>query len=312
MQAYLLTGTSGPASLHLSDIPAPSIGPDEVLVRVRALSLNPVDVKTSHGTAVYNAIAANSPLILGWDISGEVTEVGANVSHFQPGDEVFGMVNFPGHGRAYADYVAAPASHLARKPAAVSHEDAVAATLAALTAWQVLAKANVQPGQRVLVHAAAGGVGHYAVQLAKEMGAYVIGTASTAKGDFVRSLGADEVVDYTQVRFEEEVPPVDVVLDPIGGENLLRSLTVVKPGGRLISIVGGITPELTARAQAQGVAATALLVASSGTDQTALAERLADGRLRSHVAATFPFAQLTDALRQIETGKTQGKIVVAL
>jgi NADPH:quinone reductase-like Zn-dependent oxidoreductase len=312
MKAFTLTGTNGPSSLSLTDIATATAGPDEVLVRVKAISLNPVDFKASYGKAVYAMIAAETPLILGWDISGEVTEVGANVTRFQPGDEVFGMVNFPGHGRAYAEYVAAPASHLAHKPAAISHEEAAAATLAALTAWQVLTKANVRPGQRVLIHAAAGGVGHYAVQLAKERGAYVIGTASTAKGDFVRSLGADEHVDYTQVHFEGAVQPVDLVLDSIGGDNLARSLTVLRPGGNLISIVGGITPELVERAQAQGVTAAALLVASNGEDQTALAERLADGRLRSHIAATFPFAQLPDAMRQVEGGKTQGKVIVTL
>ncbi|WP_046242573.1 NADP-dependent oxidoreductase [Hymenobacter terrenus] len=312
MQAYTLTDTTGPAALHLTEVPTPTIGPDEVLVRTKALSLNPVDFKTSYGTAVYGAIKQHSPLILGWDISGEVTQVGAGVTTFQPGDEVFGMVNFPGHGRAYAEYVAAPASHLAHKPASVRHEDAAAATLAALTAWQVLAKAGLRPGQRVLIHAAAGGVGHYAVQLAKELGAYVIATSSAAKRDFVLALGADEHVDYTQVRFEGVVAPVDLVIESIVGDNLARSLEVVKPGGSLISIIGGLTPELTERAQTIGIEAQALLVASNGQDQTAIAERLADGRLRSHVSLTLPFAQLPDALRQVEAGKTQGKVIVTL
>ena len=309
MQAYLLQGTSGSSSLHLADTATPTPGPNEVLVENKALSINPVDFKTARGGAMYNAITADAPTIVGWDISGEVTQVGAGVTQFKPGDAVFGMVNFPGHGRAYAEYVAAPASHLAHKPAGVRHEDAVAATLAALTAWQVLAKANVQAGQRVLIHAAAGGVGHYAVQLAKERGAYVIGTASPGKVDFVRSLGADEVVDYTSVKFEDAVAPVDFVLDSIGGDNLARSLQIVKSGGRLTSIVG-ISPELIAQAKGQGVEAYNVLVASSGSDQTALAERLADGRLRSHVVRTFPFAELPAALREVEGGKTQGKVVV--
>ena len=310
MQAYTLTGTSGLTDLHLTGLPTPTPGPDEVLLRTIALSLNPVDVKTSYGKGAYGFIKDESPLIPGWDVVGEVTAVGANITAFQPGDVVFGMVNFPGHGRVYAEYVAAPAHHLARKPAQVTDADAVAATLAALTAWQVLAKAQVQPGQRVLIHAAAGGVGHYAVQLAKERGAYVIGTASPGKVDFVRTLGADEVVDYTQGHFEDAVAPVDLVLDSIGGDHLARSLRIVKPGGVLISIVGGITPALTARAQAQDVAVHNLLVASNGPDQAALAERLADDRLRSHVSRTYPFAQLPDALREVEGGKTLGKIVV--
>lgn len=312
MQAFTLSDTTGPSALQLTDVAMPTVGPHEVLVRVRAISLNPVDYKTAYGTGAYGFIKEESPLIPGWDISGEITEVGADVRQFEPGDAVFGMVNFPGHGRAYAEYVVAPADQLAHKPAGISHEDAVAATLAALTAWQVLiSKANLQPGQRVLIHAAGGGVGNYAVQIAKERGAYVLGTASTTKRDFVLSLGADEHIDYTEVRFEDIIQPVDLVLDPIGGEHLERSLTVVKPGGSLISIVG-IKPELVERAKAKGIQAYAYLVASSGTDQTAIADRLADGRIRSHVSQTFPFAQLPDALRVVESGKTQGKVVVTL
>lgn len=159
MQAYALTTTDGPAALRLTNLPTPTPGPDEVLLRTTALSLNPVDVKTSYGKGVYGLLKDESPLILGWDVVGEVVAVGASVTTFQPGDVAFGMVNFPGAGRTYAEYVAAPAAHLAHKPAQVTEAEAVAATLAALTAWQVLVQARVQPGQRVLIHAAAGGVG---------------------------------------------------------------------------------------------------------------------------------------------------------
>lgn len=312
MEAFILTDTIGPTALQLADVATPSVGPNEVLVRVRAISINPVDYKTTHGTGAYGFIKAESPLIPGWDISGVITEVGADVRQFELDDAVFGMVNFPGHGRAYAEYVVAPADQLAHKPLGISHEDAVAATLAALTAWQVLiTKANLQPGHRVLIHAAGGGVGNYAVQIAKERGAYVIGTASTTKRDFVLSLGTDEHIDYTQKRFEDVIQPVDLVLDSIGGEHLKRSLTVVKPGGSLISIVG-VEPELVERAKASDVQAYAYLVASNGTDQRAIAERLADGRIRSYVSQTFPFAQLPDALRTVEHGKTQGKVIVLL
>lgn len=310
MQAFILTGTNGPDSLQLADVPTPTPGSTDVLVRVKAISINPVDYKTARGKAMWSQLSAQPPVIDGWDIAGEVTEVGNQVSDFKPGDAVFGMVNFPGAGRAYAEYVAAPASHLAHQPANVPVEDAVAATLAALTAWQVLQKAGIQAGQRVLVHAAAGGVGHYVVQLAKERGAYVIGTASTPKLNFVRSLGADEVIDYTQGPFEDVVQPVDFIFDPVGGENPMRSLGVLKPGGKLITIAGGITPELTEQAKTRNIDASPLMVASNGDDQAAIAERLADGRLHSHVSQTFPFAQLPDALRQVESGKTQGKIVV--
>jgi NADPH:quinone reductase-like Zn-dependent oxidoreductase len=313
MNAFILTGTTGPDSLQTTTLPTPTIGAAEVLVQVKAIGLNPVDVKTTHGKGVYGRLKDEQPLIPGWDISGIVTEIGADVTAFKPGDEVFGMVNFPGHGRAYAEYVAAPAAHLAYKPAAISHEEAAAATLAALTAWQgLVTKANVQAGQRVLIHAAAGGVGHFAVQLAKSLGAYVIGTSSAAKRDFVLSLGTDEHVDYTQARFEDAVQPVDMVLDTIGGDNMVRSLDVVKPGGTLISIPSGLSPDITERAAAKGINGYFFLVSSSGADMQQIAERLADGRLKAHVSQALPFAELPAALRLVEGGKTQGKVVVAL
>jgi NADPH:quinone reductase-like Zn-dependent oxidoreductase len=313
MNVFILTGTTGPDSLQTSALPTPTIGAAEVLVQVKAISLNPVDVKTTYGKGVYGRLKDEQPLIPGWDISGIVTEVGAEVTTFKPGDEVFGMVNFPGHGRAYAEYVTAPAAHLALKPAAISHEEAAAATLAALTAWQALVtKANVQAGQRVLIHAAAGGVGHFAVQLAKELGAYVIGTSSAAKRDFVLSLGADEHIDYTQIRFEDAVQPVDMVFDTIGGDNMVRSLGVVKPGGTLISIPSGLSPDITERATAKGVHGYFFLVSSDGADMQHIAERLANGRLKAHVSQALPFAELPSALRLVESGKTQGKVVVAL
>lgn len=207
--------------------------------------------------------------------------------------------------------MAAPAAQFTFRPATSSYEEAAAATLAAQTAWQALAPANLQPSQRVLIHAA-GGVGHYAVQLAKEHGAYVISTASGANHDFVLSLGADEHVDYTQVNFEDVVAPVDFVLDALGGDNVRRSLLIVKPGGVLASLRGGFTPELKARAQAQQVQTVGVSVAASGPEQHALAKRLATGRLRSHIGGTYAFAELVDAVRAVEGGKTQGKVVVIL
>ena len=311
MKAFILTGNNGPDSLQLTEVGKPPVRAGEVLVRVTAISLNPVDYKTAKGQAMWTKISEHPPVIGGWDIAGEVAETGDDITQFKTGDAVFGMVNFPGAGRAYAEYVAAPAAHLACKPAHVGKEEAVAATLAAQTAWQVLDKAAVESGQRVLIHAAAGGVGHFAVQLAKLRGAYVIGTASAGKLDFVRSLGADEVIDYTRVRFEEAVQPVHFVFDPIGKENSGRSFSIIKPGGKLICIVG-LSPELAAEAEQKDIDAQAYLVASSGSDQAAVAGLLAGGKLKAHVSQTFPFSQLPDAMRQIATGKTQGKIVVTV
>lgn len=161
MKAYLLQEPGAPENLRLEEIEKPTPQKNELLVKVRAISVNPVVTKTQEGKSLYNTLKETPPVILGWDISGEVVAVGEAVSFFQPGDEVFGMVNFPGHGRAYAEYVVAPEAHLAHKPINVPHHEAAAATLAALTAWQVLVQeAKIQPGQQVLIHAAAGGVGH--------------------------------------------------------------------------------------------------------------------------------------------------------
>ncbi|THH39743.1 NADP-dependent oxidoreductase [Neolewinella litorea] len=311
MRAYTLTSPDGPDGLTLRDLPDPTPGAHEVSLEVRAISLNPVDFKTGRGKALYGSLQTQENLILGWDVSGLVREVGADVTAFRPGDAVFGMVNFPGHGRAYATHVVAPAAHLAQKPEGISHAEAAAATLAALTAWQNLYElADVQAGQRVLVHAAGGGVGHFAVQLARERGAYVIGTSSGSKRDFVLELGADEHVDYEQQRFEDVLEPVDLVLDSLGPEHLLRSLQIVKPGGRLMTIAAGLSDTLQERAEWKTVALNHHLVKSNGEQMAAIAARLADGRLRAHVSQTYSFEQLPSALRELEGGKAQGKIVV--
>jgi NADPH:quinone reductase-like Zn-dependent oxidoreductase len=312
MNAFILTDPTGPAGLQATTLPAPTPAAGEVLLRVRALSINPVDVKTTEGKGVYGRIKDQAPLIPGWDVAGVVEAVGAGVTALQPGDEAFGMINFPGHGRAYAELVTAPATHLVRKPAGLSFEEAAAATLAPLTAWQgLVTRANLQPGQRVLIHAAAGGVGHYAVQLAKHLGAHVVATASAGKLDFVRSLGADEVIDYQLQPFEQATAPVDVVFDTVAGDTQLRSLAVLRPGGMLVSILG-LTPDTPARAAERGVTAQAMLVNSDEPGMAELAELLGRGVLRSHVSLTVPFAELPRALEQVQSGRTQGKVVVVL
>jgi NADPH:quinone reductase-like Zn-dependent oxidoreductase len=313
MKAIILKEPGGPENLVITDVPVPEVKEGEVLVKVKAISINPVDIKTRKGLGLYTKLKEDGPVILGWDIAGEVVEVGKGVTTLEEGDEVFGMVNFPGHGRAYAEYVVAPANHLAEKSELITPQEAVAGTLAALTAWQVLIdEAKVQPGEKVLIHAAAGGVGHYAVQIAKYLGAYVIGTASDANYDFVKELGADEFVDYTQGPFEEMIQDVDVVFDTVGGPNPLRSLDVLKEGGRLVAIAGGITDELKQKAEKKNIKATAYLVHSNGDDMEQIAELLEAGTLKSHVSKEFAFEQIAEAHKQIETGKTRGKIVVML
>lgn len=310
MKAIVLKDFGAVDQLVLSDLAMPAVSAGEVLVEVKAISINPVDVKTRAGKGMAAELKAYYPIILGWDISGIVRESGSSL--FQPGDAVFGMVNFPGHGKAYAEYVAVPADQLALKPSNISFEEAAAATLAPLTVWQVMIYyAKVQPGQRVLIHAAAGGVGHYAVQLAKHLGAYVIGTSSAANKDFVLELGADEHIDYQAVAFEKVVSEVDLVLDAVGGDIVDRSLDVVKKGGTLISITSR-SEELPEKAKAKGINGYFILVKSSGEDMRQLAGLLEKGILRSHVSQVFPFTDMGKAHLQVESGRTRGKAVVRL
>lgn len=313
MKAILLNEAGGVDKLILSDIAEPSIGHDEVLIDVKAVSINPVDVKTRAGRGLWGRLKDLHPLILGWDLSGTVVKVGSGVTQFHQGDDVFGMVNFPGHGKSYAARVAAPAHHLALKPVNITHGQAAAATLAALTAYQTMVKhAKVLAGQRVLIHAAAGGVGHFAVQLAKYLGAYVIGTSSAANRDFVFALGADEHIDYRARRFEDAVSNIDFVLDMLGGDIIPRSLEVMKRGGTIISIPTGLNAEVTALAEAKGIHGSFILVQSSGDDMRVIANLLERGVLKPHVSASFPFERMGDAHLQIESGRTVGKVVLTL
>ncbi|MET9563610.1 NADP-dependent oxidoreductase [Streptomyces tauricus] len=287
------------------EIPQP--GPSEVLVRVHAAGLNPTDWKHRAN----GGFLKKPPFVLGWDVSGVVEAVGLGVAVHKPGDEVFGMLPYPYGVGAHAEYVIAPARALARKPAEVDHTQAGALPLAALTAWQALVDtADVRPGQRVLIHAAAGGVGHLAVQIAKERGAYVIGTASAGKHEFLRGLGADELVDYRETDFAEAVRDVDVVLDTIGGDYRSRSLRTLRPGGLLVSILVSGTTELAEEAEGLGVRAVEMLVEADQAGMSAIAGLVAAGSLRATIAETFPLAEAAKAHALGDTGRTVGKLVL--
>lgn len=250
MRAITQDTFGGPDVLRLADVARPEPLPTEVLVRVHAAGVNPVDWKTREGGGMAGVLG-EPPFVLGWDVSGVVEAVGFGVHTLEVGDEVYGMPWFPRQAGAYAEYVTAPARQFVRKPSTIGHDLAAAVPLAGLTAWQALADAaRVEPGQRVLIHAAAGGVGHFAVQFAKHLGAYVIGTAREAKHDWLRSLGADELVDYTAVRFEDAVKDVDVVIDLIGDgveETSTRSLETLRPGGTLVAVPSGVSPNWSPR-----------------------------------------------------------------
>jgi NADPH:quinone reductase-like Zn-dependent oxidoreductase len=308
MKAIILKEFGGVEQLQVSELPMPGIVDGEVLVNVKAISINPVDTKARAGKALAELLKGENPIILGWDISGVVKESTSPL--FTEGDDVFGMIRFPGHGKAYAEYVAAPAEHLALKPENVTHEQAAAATLAPLTAWQAFSDyGRLRPGQRVLIHAAAGGVGHYAVQIARHIGAFVVATASAENKDFVLSLGANEFIDYKTQRFEEVAKDIDFVLDTVGAENADRSLAVLRQGVTLISIAG-MTDTTKEKAKARGIFALGMHVQSAGEDMQHISQLLEEGEIRSEIAKVFRFAQMGDAHLQVETGRTRGKVVV--
>ncbi len=318
MRAITLKENGGIENLRFSEIERPKPNHGEVLVKVKAISINPVDAGVRRDKATLQRMLrpkeGEDTFILGWDISGVVEEAGSNVTEFEKGDEVFGMVNFPGNGRAYAEYVAAPANQLALKPKNVSHEEAAAATLAALTAWQgLVTNAKIEKGDKVLVHAAGGGVGHYAVQIAKSFGAHVIATGSSSKKDFVMKLGADEFIDYTAEKFEDKVKDADIVLDSISDpDHLLRSIAATKEGGKVVSIKSNFGDVHLNAAKARGLQTFRILVESNGEDMKQIAKLLGEGKVRSHVSARYKFEDFPKSHEQIETGKTMGKIVVVV
>ncbi|MFJ5774556.1 NADP-dependent oxidoreductase [Streptomyces sp. NPDC093094] len=309
MRAVSQDAHGAPEVLHQVVLPRPAPAPGQILVAVRAAGLNPTDWK--HRAS--GLFLGRLPLVLGWDVSGVVEAVGFGVTIFKPGDEVFGMLPYPHGVGSHAEYVTGPARAFAHKPAGIDHVRAGALPLAALTAYQALVDtAAVRAGGRVLIHAAAGGVGHLAVQIAKSRGAHVIGTASAPKHDFVRSLGADEVIDYRTTDFRDVVQDVDMVLDPLSGETRTHSLDVLRPGGVLVSLLPGTDPDESAKAAARRVRVETLLVEADHTGMNAVAGLVASGSLHVHVEAVFPLADAAKAHALGESGRTTGKIVLTV
>ena len=309
MKAIILKDFGNADNLVKAEIPIPIVMENEVLVKVKAIGINPVDIKTRNGKSLARSLKDFDPIILGWDISGIVTDTGKSVTSFKEGDAVFGMINFPGHGKAYAEYVTAPESHLALKPSNISHTEAAGACLAALTAWQVL-KQHTNSGYRILIHSAAGGVGHYAVQMAKHLGAWVSGTSSGKNRDFVLGLGADKHIDYENTRFEEVLKDLDFVLDTIGGDYIDRSLKVLKAGGKIVCIPTVSAENIAEKAVQEGKTGLKFLVSSNGNDMNEISYLLEKKIIKSYISKTFSLDEIPDAHRQIESGKTKGKIVV--
>ncbi len=310
MHAVSQRSFGGPEVLELVETDRPEPGPGEVLVRVRAAGVNPADWKIRSGDV---RRFGEPPFTLGLDLSGVVEAVGAEVTRFRTGDLVFGNA-FPPHG-AYAQYAVTSEKWLAAVPRGMDHVHAAAIPTVGLTAWQPLTRvASLSAGQRVLVHGAAGGIGHLAVQIAKARGAYVIGTARAGKHAFLRDLGADEVIDYTRVDFSEAVRNVDVVLDPIAGDYGPRSLDVLAPGGTLIDVRGTGPDRSTVReqAEARGLRFVEFGFTPSGTDLASIAELAEDGVLRASVEKVLPLREAGEAHRLSEAGRVKGKIVLAV
>lgn len=309
MKVMAIEQYGGPEVLTQMNLPTPQPADGEVRVKVHAVGINPVDYQARQKDYLGYI---DFPIVLGWDISGVVDALGAGVTDFAVGDEVYGMIRFPKQGRAYAEYVTAPVTEIALKPQRLSHVQAAATTLAALTALQVLEKMNLQAGQTILIHAGSGGVGHFAVQLAKARGARVIATASEKNLDFVESLGADEVIDYRARPFEEQVSGVDAVFDTVGGETFTRSFGVVKPGGSVVGIVTQMTDELTEQARQAGVHAAWNVVHPSKTGLEYFNTLVESEQLKPHISQTFPLEGVADAHRAQESRRTVGKLVLTV
>jgi NADPH:quinone reductase-like Zn-dependent oxidoreductase len=308
MRAIRQEVLGGPEVLKEVEVDKPAPGLSQILVRVHAAGLNPTDWKHR----AHTIFLGPPPLTLGWDASGVVEATGFGVTLFKPGDEVFGMLPYPHGVGSHAEYVAAPARAFAFKPANVDHVQAGALPLAGLTAWQALNDtAHLQPGQRVLIHAAAGGVGHLAVQIAKAKGAYVIGTASAPNHGLVRGLGADDMIDYHAADFAEAVSDVDAVLDTVGGDYPARSLNTLREGGVLVSLLP-FPPEVATEAARKGVRAQVMLVEADHAGMTAIADLVTEGRLRPVIAATFPMGDVAKAHERGDTGHVAGKLVLTM
>lgn len=308
MRAISQDVLGGPEVLHEVELARPVPGFSQILVAVHASGLNPTDWKHR----ARRAFLPEPPFVLGWDVSGVVEAVGFGVTLFKPGDEVFGMLPYPNGVGAHAEYVTGPARAFAHKPRTLTHVEAGALPLAGLTAWQALVDtADVRPGQRVLIQAAAGGVGHLAVQIARARGAHVIGTASAANHDFVRGLGADEVIDYRTTDIADAVRDIDVVLDSLGGESPHRCLATLRPGGILVSLLGA-GGDLAEQAAATGVRLAAMLVEADHAGMVAIAGLAEAGKLRPTIAGTFPLAEAAKAHALGDTGHTAGKLVLVV
>jgi len=300
--------------LDVIEVPvARSPAPGEVRVRVAAAGVNPVDVKSRQGRGAASFLSPDPardpfPWIPGWDVAGVVADVGRGVARFAPGDRVFGTVGFPRAAGGYAEYVTAPVAHLARTPDVLDDTHAAALPMAALTAWQGLVDAGgLVAGQTVVVTAAAGGVGHLAVQIARDRGAHVVAIGSAGNLAFLRELGADEVVDRGTDGWAAGLPPADLVLDMFGGDGFPDLAAAVRSGGRIVTV-----SSVALDGVPDGVSARMVVVASDGHELAQIAEAVARRTVVPVLAGVLPLERAGEAHERLETGRTRGKLVLAV
>ena len=306
MKAARIHAYGAPSEIRIEEAPLPTLNDDDVLIRVVATSVNPVDWKIRKGY-LKAMIPYEMPLIMGWDVSGIIEKTGPAVTKFKPGDTVYSRPDIARNG-AYAEYVAVRESEVAFKPATISHIEAASLPLVSITAWEALfTTAGLAKGQRVLIHAGAGGVGSIAIQLAKAKGAHVTATASAGKAALVRSLGADEVIDYHAQDFSTIARDMDVVFDTVGGEVQDKSWAVLKPGGMLVSITAKPSED---RAKAEGKRAGFVFIGPNAPILTDLAGMVDLGLVRPLIAAEFGLKDTAKAQEFSETGRATGKIVI--
>ena len=332
MKAFILDRYKKKGALRFGDMPEPALQDDDVLVEIHSAGLNPLDSKIRDGEFKL-ILPYRPPFILGHDVAGRIVRVGSNVRRFKPGDEIYAR---PRDGRigTFAEFIAINEADVALKPKNLTMEEAASIPLVGLTAWQVLVeRAKLEKGQKVLVHAGSGGVGTFAIQLAKHLGATVATTTSPANIELVKSLGADLVIDYKKEEFEKILSGYDVVLNSLDGDTLQKSLNVLKPGGKLISISGPPDPEfareqglnwflrpvmrllsysIRKKAEGRRIRYSFLFMRANGEQLSQITSLIEAGVIRPVVDRVFPFEATHEALAYIETGRSKGKVVVKL
>lgn len=306
MKAIVAHQYGGPEVLKLQDVPMPTPKEDEMLVKVFAAGVNSFDGTLRSGKYA-KPNGTQLPWHPGYDIAGIVEKVGGKVTKFKVGDAVFAMINIL-KGGGYAEYAIAREKDAALKPATIRFVEAAGAPSVALTAWQAIVdKANVQSGQTVLIHGASGGVGLFAIPIAKIRGAKVFATASTANQDFLKQLGADVAIDYKTQKFEDVAKDVDVVIDGVGGETLKRSYPIVKKGGTVVSLSDNVDQ---AQLNKYGIRGTSIVVQNNGDELAQIGKLIDQGKIKVIVSETFPLAGANKAEAKADLGHTRGKIVL--